>query len=98
MKMKESNEQFTARIVDEIDKWQDGNRKRVAMLVMQDETGKSNVEAFADNRGKNPQLRFVGRMVGIAAHHQWLYEMAVMVAKYTSKMLYREAKRHAKDQ
>ena len=54
--------------------------------VIQDETGKTSVECFGDNRGKSPMLRFVGRMVGIVANRDGLYEAVLMVAKFASKI------------
>ena len=96
MKTKESNEAFVERIVNEIDAWQDGNkRNRVALLIMQDETGKTAIHAFGNNRGKNPEIRFVGRMIGIVAHRKWLFEVVLMVAKLSCKMRNREAKHGA---
>ena len=64
----ESNEAFLERMIKEFDTWQDGKKKeRVALVVIQDETGKTSVECFGDNRGKSPLLRFIGRMVGVVA-------------------------------
>ena len=97
MKTKETSEAFAERIVTELDKWQDGKRKeRVALLIMQDETGKTSIEAFGNNRGKNPEMRFIGRMIGIVAHRKWLYEVVLMVAKLSCKMRNREAKDEAR--
>ena len=97
MKNKETNEAFTKRIIEEIDLWQDGKRKdRVALLILQDETGKTTIECFGDNRGKNPLMRFIGRMVGILANRDGLYEAVLMVAKFACKMRNRKAKDEAR--
>ena len=41
----ESNEAFLERMIKEFDTWQDGKKKeRVALVVIQDETGKTSVE------------------------------------------------------
>ena len=96
MKNKETNEAFTKRIIEEIDLWQDGKRKdRVALLILQDETGKTTIECFGDNRGKSPLMRFIGRMVGIVANRDGLYEAVLMVAKFACKMRNRKAKKNA---
>ena len=97
MKNKETNEAFTKRIIEEIDLWQDGKRKdRVALLILQDETGKTTIECFGDNRGKNPLMRFIGRMVGIVANRDGLYEAVLMVTKFACKMRNRKAKDEAR--
>lgn len=97
MKNKETNEAFTKRIIEEIDLWQDGKRKdRVALLILQDETGKTTIECFGDNRGKNPLMRFIGRMIGIVANRDGLYEAVLMVAKFACKMRNRKAKHEAR--
>ena len=98
MKTTETNEAFMERIVEEMDKWQDGNRKkRVAMLIMQDENNTTRIHAFGDNRGKNPQLRFVGRMVGIAEKNDFLYEAVLLVAKFANKMRNRNERQTTND-
>ena len=97
MKEKESNEAFVERIVQEIDIWQEGQKKaRVALLIMQDETGKTSIECFADNRGKKPFMRFLGRIIGIVANRDGLYEAVLMVAKLASKMRNRKARDEAR--
>ena len=97
MKNKETNEAFTKRIIEEIDLWQDGKRKdRVALLIMQDETEKTTIECFGDNRGKNPLMRFIGRMVGIVANRDGLYEAVLMVTKFACKIRNRKAKDEAR--
>ena len=97
MKNKETNEAFTKRIIEEIDLWQDGKRKdRVALLILQDETGKTTIECFGDNRGKNPLMRFIGRMVGIVANRDGLYEAVLMVTKFACKIRNRKAKNEAR--
>ena len=93
----ESNEAFLERMIKEFDTWQDGKKKeRVAVVVIQDETGKTSVECFGDNRGKSPLLRFIGRMVGIVANRDGLYEAVLMVAKFACKMRNRKAKHEAR--
>lgn len=93
MKTAETNEAFTKRMVGELDKWQDGKRKeRVALLIMQDETGTTTLEAFGNNRGKNPELRFIGRMTGIVANNNGLYNAVLMVAKFACKIRNRKQK------
>ena len=88
---KESNEAFVERMIKEFDTWQNGRKKeRVALVVLQDETGKTTIECFGDNRGKNPLMRFIGRMIGIVAHRDRLYEVVIMVAKFASKIRNRE--------
>ena len=97
MKNKETNEAFTKRIIEEIDLWQDGKRKdRVALLILQDETGKTTIECFGDNRGKNPLMRFIGRMIGIVANRDGLYEAVLMVTKFACKIRNRKAKDEAR--
>ena len=98
MKTNENNEAFTKRIVNEIDKWQDGKRKeRVALLIMQDETGATSIEAFGDNRGKNPELRFIGRMTGIVANNDGLYNAVLTVVKFACKIRNRKAKNERRE-
>lgn len=93
----ESNEAFLERMIKEFDTWQDGKKKeRFALVVIQDETGKTSVECFGDNRGKSPLLRFIGRMVGIVANRDGLYEAVLMVAKFACKMRNRKAKHEAR--
>ena len=92
----ESNEAFLERMIKEFDTWQDGKKKeRVALVVIQDETGKTSVECFGDNRGKSPLLRFIGRMVGVVANRDGLYKAVLMVAKFACKMRNRKAKKNA---
>ena len=98
MKNEETNEAFTKRIVNEIDKWQDGKRKeRVALLIMQDETGTSSIHAFGNNRGKNPELRFIGRITGIAANNDGLYNAVLTIAKFACKIRNRKAKNERRE-
>ena len=93
MKKEETNEAFTKRIINEIDLWQEGKRKeRVALLIMQDETGATSIEAFGNNRGKNPELRFIGRMTSIIANNNGLYNAVLTIAKFASKIRNRKLK------
>ena len=97
MKTKETNEAFVERMIKEFDTWQDGKRKeRVALVVIQDETGKTTIECFGDNRGKNPLMRFIGRMVGIVVNRDALYEAVLMVTKFACKMRNRKVKDEAR--
>lgn len=90
---KESNEALLERVIKDLDTWQDGCRKkRVALLVVQDENGKTCIECFANNRGKNPFLRFLGRMIGIVANRDGLFEAVMLVARLACKMRNRKAK------
>ena len=92
-KVTETNEAFTERIAKELDKWQDGKRKaRVALLIIQDENDNTCILAFGDNRGKNPKMRFVGRMIGIVEQNEFLFDTVLLVAKYACKMRNRRAK------
>ena len=76
---------------------QEGQKKaRVALLIMQDETGKTRIECFADNRGKKPFMRYLGRIIGIVANRDGLYEAVVAVAKLASKMRNRKARDEAR--
>lgn len=92
----ESNEAFLERIIKEFDTWQDGKKKeRVALVVIQDETGKTSVKCFGDNRGKSPLLRFIGRMSGGLASCEALYNSAVLMVKFATKIRNRKEKENA---
>ena len=93
MKTKETNEAFVERIVQEMDKWQDGNKRhRAAMVVFMDEDGKKQFHAFSDNRGKNPWLRFIGIMAGGLSGNEALLNSALMVVKFACKIRNRKQK------
>ena len=84
---KETNEAFMERIINKIDLWQEGNRKhRAAMVVFMDENGKNRFQAFSDNKGKNPWLRFIGIMSGGLASCEALYNSAVLMVKFATKI------------
>jgi len=94
----ESNEAFLERMKKEFDTWQDGKKKeRVALVVIQDETGKTSVECFGDNRGKSPLLRFIGIMSGGLASCEALYNSAVLMVKFATKIRNRKEKENAAD-
>ena len=98
MASKETNEAFMERIINEIDLWQEENRKhRAAMVVFMDENGKNRFQAFSDNKGKNPWLRFIGIMSGGLASCEALYNSAVLMVKFATKIRNRKEKENAAD-
>jgi len=98
MASKETNEAFMERIINEIDLWQEGNWKhRAAMVVFMDENGKNRFQAFSDNKGKNPWLRFIGIMSGGLASCEALYNSAVLMVKFATKIRNRKEKENAAD-
>ena len=77
---------------------QEGNRKhRAAMVVFMDENGKNRFQAFSDNKGKHPWLRFIGIMSGGLASCETLYNSAVLMVKFATKIRNRKEKENATD-